>query len=303
MHISLEDIDTSLARRIRPLTADEMTALEDSVLREGIMVPILVNAYGKLVDGYHRLQLALKHDLECPLEVLDETDEAVLARLAGDLNSCRRQMTKAERDAAIVEARAAGVKIAEIAKELGCGVATVQRVTAEAGMSRKYDRTSNLSNDRLPVGLSPDRATPTESRKGSNDTFAQEIGQSCPIAEPTSETQPQPTPEPEPTVLVCEMQTGGLAASPTLATINQEPKLIEASAGRYEQSAPTEPAWLVVLGALVNLTERSPVSPTEFLDRMPEFMLRNPKTRKRIEGASVYLNALSSYFEDICPTQ
>lgn len=91
-------IDPKIRDLIRPLSTDELTELEVSVLREGIRDPLVLWAEeGVLLDGHHRHMLASKHGIlfETAEVSLPDRDAALLWVLKNQ--RARRNLAPAER--------------------------------------------------------------------------------------------------------------------------------------------------------------------------------------------------------------
>lgn len=138
-----------------PLSTDEYAQLEQSILADGVQVPIIVDDAGVVIDGHHRKRIAEQHGLHCPREVRSMLTEAQKMSLSIQLNIARRQLNR-EQKRAIIEA---SVKAQpeksnrEHARQLGVDHKTVQAVRVEAEGSgeiphferREDPRSGNLS--------------------------------------------------------------------------------------------------------------------------------------------------------------
>lgn len=80
-----------------PLSPDEYRALEESVLAHGILVPIIVDEHGVVIDGHHRQKIAREHDLPCPREVKAMFTDTEKRTMALSLNIDRRHLTREQR--------------------------------------------------------------------------------------------------------------------------------------------------------------------------------------------------------------
>lgn len=128
---------------LRPLTADEYAALEESVRSHGIKSPAttyLSRAYGRaVIDGSNRADLAREYGLPLPTVDLGPLSDEAARDLAYSLNLDRRQTTPEEMRA-LAEARRGRVKAARgrgqslraIAEAEGVSLGQVQRDVAAA---------------------------------------------------------------------------------------------------------------------------------------------------------------------------
>lgn len=121
-------------RAIPPLTDSQYEALRESIKASGkIEVDVVVDRHDNVIDGKHRLMIAAELGLEdIPLEVEESDDPEYLERLAEDLNTCRRQLTrqqlaqaKQRRQARAEAKRAAGMSLRQIAEEEGVTAKTI----------------------------------------------------------------------------------------------------------------------------------------------------------------------------------
>ncbi len=86
-----------------PLSTDEYSDLEASILANGIQVPVIVDDHGVVIDGHHRKAIAEHHGLHLPTETRSMLTEAQKHSLSIELNIARRQLNR-EQKRAIVEA-------------------------------------------------------------------------------------------------------------------------------------------------------------------------------------------------------
>lgn len=83
-----------------PLTPEEYTALRHSIAEHGVMVPVLVNQHGRVIDGHYRMTIARELGIDVPTTTKhygeassvgqDLTDEEMVDALG--LNAQRRQL-------------------------------------------------------------------------------------------------------------------------------------------------------------------------------------------------------------------
>lgn len=128
LHECLDDYD--------PLTEDEKTRLESSILERGCRIPVLVwkqttkdGVIQWLIDGLHRYRICVKHNKYLPTNEFEGTEQEAIA-LAKTLNDERRHRTpeqRAERIKRITEARKNGESLRTIAKNEKVSDAQVRR--------------------------------------------------------------------------------------------------------------------------------------------------------------------------------
>lgn len=94
---------TAVGYQVMPrLAADEYADLEQSIIENGVQVPITVAPDGAIIDGHHRDEIARKYALHCP-RVTAEGSSEKLRGLAFSLNLHRRHLTREQRRALVVD--------------------------------------------------------------------------------------------------------------------------------------------------------------------------------------------------------
>lgn len=87
-----------------PLSTRELDDLEASIRLNGIQMPILVDEFDNIIDGWHRLQIAIKLQLsDPPITIKTGLSETQKVQLAVSLNKDRRQMSSSQLAALAVE--------------------------------------------------------------------------------------------------------------------------------------------------------------------------------------------------------
>lgn len=115
----------------RPLTIVERDKLKESIRQHGVLVPIVVDPDGNIIDGHHRLELAEELGKECRRDVRAGLSDTEKLDLAETLNAHRRQQTEAEMRAANERKRE---KAAAYVREHP--QASVRRVAAATGTGK-----------------------------------------------------------------------------------------------------------------------------------------------------------------------
>lgn len=118
-----------------PLTTEEYAALEAEILARGILVPILVDQHGNILDGHHRHDITTKHGLDCPRETRHVEDDEHARDIAFTLNLARRHLTREQKRALIVAeiTRRPDDSDRAIGRRLACDHKTVGAVRRELG--------------------------------------------------------------------------------------------------------------------------------------------------------------------------
>ncbi len=128
------------------LTDDEYAALRGDIAERGIVVPVVVDQHGRLLDGHHHRRIADELQVDCPVEVHQVTNDEDARQVALALNLARRHLTRDQRRELIAREAAArpGDSDRAIARRLGCSptpVAAVRRPVSkcrQAARSRQY---------------------------------------------------------------------------------------------------------------------------------------------------------------------
>jgi ParB-like chromosome segregation protein Spo0J len=110
-----------------PLDEATEAALRASIERFGVLVPILLDQHGGIIDGHHRARLAGELGLEPRVEVIEVRDNAHARALATTLNSDRRHLDVWTRRKVVESLRSEGHSERAIAGAVGVTKTTVHR--------------------------------------------------------------------------------------------------------------------------------------------------------------------------------
>jgi hypothetical protein len=111
----------------QPLPAATEAALRESIARFGVLVPVVRDQYGRILDGHHRARLAAELGVAYRVDVLPVADEAEARDLVRALNGARRQLTRGQQRELAVFLRANGHSLRAIAQATDSRVRTVRR--------------------------------------------------------------------------------------------------------------------------------------------------------------------------------
>lgn len=118
---------------LRPLSDEDYRLLKEDIQARGIIVPIVLDENGDVIDGYHRLRIAAELNLDdIPFDTQSGLSEDEKEDLAWKLNDLRRHMTREERQARVVRERKKGKSLRQIADKLGVDPMTVRSDLAKA---------------------------------------------------------------------------------------------------------------------------------------------------------------------------
>lgn len=110
-------------------------ALQASIERFGVLVPIVVDQHDNLLDGHHRRRIAAQVGVDCPAHVVHVRDEQHAAEVAATINLDRRHLDPGARRQMVADLRARGFSLRAIAGAVGCSEPTVRRDLEESGAS------------------------------------------------------------------------------------------------------------------------------------------------------------------------
>ncbi|MCI0635549.1 MAG: hypothetical protein L0206_16790 [Actinobacteria bacterium] len=128
-------------------------ALRASIERWGVLVPIVLDQHGNVIDGHQRRRIAGDLGVECPDLVRHVADEAEALDLAETLNADRRHLLDPGRRREVVaDLRAQGHSLRAIAGALGVSQPTVHRDVERSGDSPvSPDVVRGLDGKRYPA--------------------------------------------------------------------------------------------------------------------------------------------------------
>ena len=106
-------------------------ALRASIQRFGVIMPVVHDQHGRLIDGYHRTRLAQELGVSYRVDVLAVRDEEEAREIAYTLNTDRRQLTPEQRQEVAKALREMGHSLRAIAGALGAGKSTIADDLAE----------------------------------------------------------------------------------------------------------------------------------------------------------------------------
>ena len=119
---------------LSPLGDADYFALRESIETFGVMVPVVVDEHGSVIDGYHRVKVCLELGIDWPRTVLSGLSEAEKWDRARDLNDARRHLTARQRAEvlATLNERMGGLSLRVRAGKLGMSKESIRRMDARA---------------------------------------------------------------------------------------------------------------------------------------------------------------------------
>jgi ParB-like chromosome segregation protein Spo0J len=130
-------------------------ALRTSIERFGVLVPVVKDQHGRIIDGHHRATVADKLGVTYRVDVIPVADDDQARELARTLNADRRHLTEDQRREVAVTLRRAGHSERAIAGALGVSQPTVHRDIERATDSLESvelpDRVTGLDGKSRPA--------------------------------------------------------------------------------------------------------------------------------------------------------
>lgn len=121
------------------LEADIAAALRDSIQRFGVLVPIVMDQHGRIIDGHNRHRIADELLVDCPAEIRHVDSDAEALELARTLNADRRHLNAEARAQVARSLREKGHSLRAIAGALGVDKRTVGRDLDETQVQLGHD--------------------------------------------------------------------------------------------------------------------------------------------------------------------
>jgi ParB-like chromosome segregation protein Spo0J len=131
-------------------------ALRASIRRFGVLVPVIRDQQGRIIDGHHRVRIAEEEGIGIADDIVITVDSEDEAReIARTLNADRRQLTEEQRRAVVTELRREGHSERAIAGALGVSQPTVhrdlKRAEIDSGESIQPDRVIRQGGGSYPA--------------------------------------------------------------------------------------------------------------------------------------------------------
>ncbi len=135
-----------------PLDTATEAALRASVERFGVLVPIVVDQDGELLDGHHRSRIAVELGAECPARVHHVADDEERREIARTLNEDRRMLTREQRLPVVKALREEGHSYRAISGALGVSEKTAwEDARAEGVTPVTPEKTTGLDGKSYPA--------------------------------------------------------------------------------------------------------------------------------------------------------
>ena len=91
-NVSTVRINPEYSKLVSPLSNQEYEMLKDSIKKDGLHYPIVVNSKGEILDGHHRYKICKELDIPIKNEIKYFDDPIEEKRFVIDINLKRRQL-------------------------------------------------------------------------------------------------------------------------------------------------------------------------------------------------------------------
>lgn len=129
-------------------------ALRASILRFGVLVPVVKDQHGNVLDGHHRSRIAAEMKVDYRVDVLRVESDEDSREIQRTLNADRRQLTEQQRQEVALALRQEGHSYRAIAGALGVDAMTVRAdilSTVEDSTVELPDRVTGLDGKSRPA--------------------------------------------------------------------------------------------------------------------------------------------------------
>lgn len=126
-------------------------ALRASIERFGVLVPVVTDQHGTVLDGHHRKAIADQLRVKYRVDVITVAGDDEAREIARTLNSDRRQLTEDQRRDVAAALRGQGHSLRAIAGALGVGKSTVERDLATVPSGTVPERVTGLDGKSRPA--------------------------------------------------------------------------------------------------------------------------------------------------------
>ena len=125
-------------------------ALRESINRWGVIVPIVIDQNGQVIDGHHRKRIAGELGIYCDEQQIEVGSEDDARAIAATLNTDRRHMDIDQRRAIVAHLREQGHSLRAIAGAVGVDPKTVRNDLSTGELSPVPDRITGRDGKSRP---------------------------------------------------------------------------------------------------------------------------------------------------------
>lgn len=133
-------------QHLPPLTPEEYSALEASILEHGILSPVITDENGVILDGHHRSRIAAEHSLSCPKQIVYGKTDTEKRTMALSMNLDRRHLNREQKRALVAESVKAdpGLSVNQHAERTGVSWATAKTVQDEMAATSQIEKSETV---------------------------------------------------------------------------------------------------------------------------------------------------------------
>jgi hypothetical protein len=143
-----------------PLSDEELVALRESIIEHGVMVPVVIDEKGEVIDGHHRRLVADTLGVEFPVDLREGLTEAEKRTLAFELNTPRRHLDTNVKRALVTRSLKLDPEVSDRVHAIRVGVAhktvgRVRRSLERRGEIPKVEQRESADGRKRPAGQPP----------------------------------------------------------------------------------------------------------------------------------------------------
>lgn len=173
----------------RDLPANQYEALKADIAQKGVLLPVVVDEDGNILDGHQRRRICAELHIDCPTTVMAGLSEDEKQAVATVLNVFRRHLAGVERSQAIQRLSALGWSARRIGETVG-----VHHTTVIRDMDRSGGAFAPPDEMDPETGEVPDTSASGDSDANSSEGVAPGDD---PAPSEGGEASPEPTPAPK----------------------------------------------------------------------------------------------------------
>lgn len=140
-----------------PLSDEEMVALRDSIKEHGVMVPVVIDEQGRVIDGHHRRLIADTLGVDYPIDERQGLTDPEKRTLAFELNAPRRHLEDKGKRALVTRSLKLDPELSDRTHAIRVGVdhktvGTVRRSLERTGVIPKIEQRTSADGRKRPAG-------------------------------------------------------------------------------------------------------------------------------------------------------
>lgn len=141
---------------MRDLTDEEYSELRGSIIRSGVLVPIVFDEYENIIDGHHRKKVCDELGISnFPKQIIPKLSENEKMLMARQLNEARRQLTVEEKEREARRRLKENPELSDrqIAKQIGASnvyVSSVRKAMEQSGEVLAVNTTMGVDGKKYP---------------------------------------------------------------------------------------------------------------------------------------------------------